>query len=398
VGELETRAAGALRALLEQVPAIELGEVAVEPMPDERRVDILAHVKVSGRRHVLVCELKPNGQPRYVRMAVLQLRDYLAHLGSDAIPIVIAPYLSPEAQALCREKEVGFLDLEGNARLVFGGVFVERLVSSKPAAERRALKSLFKPKSAQVLRVTLRNPDRAWRVVELAKAAGVSLGHVSNVRAALLDREWAEVAGEGMCLSEPDALLDAWRDAYEPHAGRRMAFSSPLRRSAFHKAARRVLPALPKNAQAAFASFSAAHWLMRYDRADDTEYFYAVDEALEHLKAALQLSSPVKGENVVVTVPKDDGLFRDLVEPEPGAVCTSPAQTYLDLASAGELGREVASHLRYQLLTWRKQPSSSNDLLRGEVPSPHPVSTDARRRHAVKPLPKPTRRTRRSRE
>jgi hypothetical protein len=30
----------------------------------------------------------------------MQLRDHIAHLGEGAIPLLMAPYLSPEAQAL----------------------------------------------------------------------------------------------------------------------------------------------------------------------------------------------------------------------------------------------------------------------------------------------------------
>ena len=40
----------------------------------------------------------------------------------------------------------------------------------------------------------------------------------------------------------------------------------------------------------------------------------------------------LKGENVVVTLPNDLELLADTVEPAPGAVCTSPIQTYLDLS------------------------------------------------------------------
>ena len=105
-----------------------------------------------------------------------------------------------------QREQCGFLDLVGNARLAFDNVFIERRVSGRPPADRRELKSLFKPKSAQVLRVLLRDPRRAWRVTELAEPAGVSLGHVSNVRAGLLDREWAQVSEGGLFLSEPDAL------------------------------------------------------------------------------------------------------------------------------------------------------------------------------------------------
>ena len=350
---LEDRAAEALRLLLQQVPVIKLVDIEQESLGPDRGVDIVAHIEVSGRRHALVCEVKANGQPRHVRMALLQLRNYVAHHAQDATAVFIAPYLSPEAQALCGEQAVGFLDLEGNARLLFDTVFIERQVASRPVVERRELRSLFKPKSAQVLRVMLRKPSRAWRVTELAEMADVSLGHVSNVRAGLLDREWAQVSDDGLFLSEPEALLDAWRDAYEPPPGKRMTFYTTLHGSAFEEVARQVLNSDRKTGQAAFASFSAAHWLAPYGRTG-TQYFYADDAGLERLHTVLKLSSVSKGENVVVTLLKDPGLFRDTVEPAPSAICTSPVQTYLDLAAAGERGREAADHLRREKLTWPK--------------------------------------------
>jgi len=85
-----------------------------------RNIAIVAHVEVSGRLHTLVCEVKSSGQPRHVRLALLQLRDFVASQAKEAAPIFSAPYLSPEAQAMCREQEVGYLDLEGYARLIFG--------------------------------------------------------------------------------------------------------------------------------------------------------------------------------------------------------------------------------------------------------------------------------------
>jgi hypothetical protein len=349
---LEGDAAQALRGLLEQVPVLKVVGIEQEYAgSDHRKVDIVAHVDVSGQRHLLVCEVKSSGQPRHVRMAVLQLRNYLVHHEQQATPVLIAPYLSPEAQALCREESVGYLDLEGNARLQFDSVFIERTVASKPAAERREFKSLFKPKSARVLRVMLVDPGKAWRVTELAQSAEVSLGHVSNVRTGLLDREWAKVSDDGLFLSDPDALLEAWREAYEPPAGKRMSFYTTLHGGAFEEAARRVLGSASSTRHAAFASFSAAHWLAPFARTG-TQYLYADEACVDSLRAGLRLTSASKGENVVVTVLKDPGLLQDTVEPAPGAVCTSPLQTYLDLSVAGERGREAADHLRREKLTW----------------------------------------------
>jgi hypothetical protein len=346
-------AAGALRLLLAQVPAIQLLDIEHETLTPDHGIDIVAHIEVYGRRQELVCEVKSSGQPRHVRLALLQLREYVAHQAKDAVPVFIAPYLSPAAQALCRKQEVGYLDLEGNARLAFGSVFIERQVASKPVAERRELRSLFKPKSAQVLRVMLRDPQRAWRVTELSKSANVSLGHVSNVRVGLLDREWARVSEKGLYLSEPDALLDEWRDAYEPPVGQRMSFYTTLHGSSFEEAARQAMSSDPETGLVALASFSAAHWLAPYGRTG-TQYFYADGAGLEQLKSSLKLSSTSKGENVRVTLLKDLGVFHDMVESAPGVTCTSPVQTYLDLAAAGERGREAADHLRQERLKWQQ--------------------------------------------
>ena len=74
-------------------------------------------------------------------------------------------------------------------------------------AESRALRSTFNPKAAAILRVMLRDPGRAWRVTDLAEKANASLGHVSNVRKALLEREWIEKQANGVVLIQPDALL-----------------------------------------------------------------------------------------------------------------------------------------------------------------------------------------------
>ena len=352
---VQRRAAGELRQLLEQVPVIDVLDIEHQMQKSDHGIDLLARVKVSGRQHALVCGVGASGQPRHVRVALLQLRDYVANQAKDATPIFIAPYLSPEAQALCREQGVGYLDMEGNARVSFGSVFIERQVASKPAVERRELRSLFKPKSAQVLRVLLRDPQRAWRVTELAQAADVSLGHVSNVRVGLVDREWAQVSTAGLYLSEPGVLLDEWRGAYEPPAGERLSFYTTLHGSAFEEAARQALGSQRETATglAAFASFSAAQWLAPYGRTG-MQYFYADEAGLERLRDALKLSSTAKGENVVVDLLTTDlGVFRDAIEPAPGMICTSPVQTYLDLACAGERGQEAAAHLRQERLAWQ---------------------------------------------
>jgi Transcriptional regulator, AbiEi antitoxin, Type IV TA system len=349
----ERNAAYALESILKGIPIVTLESVEVEPRVGRHEIDVLVRLTAARQSHVLVCEAKYSGQPRYVRQGLLHLRNYLERSNQPATPVLIAPYLSPEARTICQENKVGYLDLQGNVRLEFDGVFIERIVADKPAPDRRELKSLFRPKSALVLKTLLRDPERRWRVEELARSAGVSLGHASNVRSGLLAREWAEVSELGLFLSKPNELLDAWRDAYEPPLGERMGFYTVMHGKSFDDAARASLGAHEISGRAIFASFSAAQWMAPYGRTG-MQYFYADEAGLERLKHALHLSVSSKGENVVVTLPKDRGLLEDTVEPAPGAFCTGPLQTYLDLSTAGERGREAAEHLRREQLTWPK--------------------------------------------
>jgi len=351
--EAEARAGEALRALLDRVPILRVESIAAETSAYQWEPDLIARLMVDGSPHRLICEFKSNGQPRYARSALLELRNYVAHLAPQATPVFIAPYLSPAVRHMCVEAGVSYLDFEGNARISFAGVFIERDVADTPPTQQRELKSLFRPKSAQVLRTMLRECGRAWRVTELSELSGVSLGHVSNVRSGLLDREWATASEGGLLLSDPDAILDAWRASYTASQGERLRFYTPLHGSALEAAARGALRADNSPKRAAFASFSAAHWLAPYARTG-AHYFLADDEGLSKLQAALQLTPSSKGENVTVTIPKDLGLLADTVEPAPGAVCTSPVQTYLDLSLAGERGVEAADHLRRELLSWPK--------------------------------------------
>jgi hypothetical protein len=104
---------------------------------------------------------------------------------------------------------------------------------------------------------------------------------------------------------------------------------------------------------AALASFSAAQWLAPYGRSG-RELFYTDEAGLKRLQSALGLSETSTGANVTITVVDDLGVFMDTVQPAAGIICTSPVQTYLDLAASGERGREAADYLRNKMLVWQK--------------------------------------------
>ena len=348
---IERRAAEALKAFLGTIPQLSIAHITVvgEPGESDRGVDIVAETEFVGRPMRLVIEVKSNGQPRMALQVAHQLKRYLDLSGQEGVPMFMAPYLSEQSQAACREEGIAYLDFEGNARIAFDSVFIDRQVEGKPDPERRALRSLFKPKSTRILRVLLNDPERAWRVTDLAEEAKVSLGLVSTIGSALRERNWADQSEQGLHLIDPSGLLDEWARNYEQPKGEEVRLYTHLHGKAL---AERLRELATYEGRVALASFSAADWYAPFVR-QSTSYFYADEKGLGALQTLLSLSSPAKGANIVVRVPDEDGVLDDARPVAPGVVATSPVQTYLDLMGGGERGVEGAIYLKEQLLRWQ---------------------------------------------
>ena len=362
VKELETRAVDAVRDLLGDVPSVEVESVEYErKVGGAYGVDGLIGLSYPGGSCALVIEVRSNGAPRFVRSGVYLLESCVARLrqsgeangGRRLIPMLVSPYLSPESRAICTDHDVAYLDLVGNARLAFDTVYIERTVADKPRSETRALRSIFTPKAAAILRVLLRDPNRAWRVADLAAQANASYGHVSNVRKALLEREWLEVRDDGAVLIQPHALLQMWRDNYRHPAGQSITGYTHLHGRQLDERLRGKLNPNPERPRAIYSLHCAAQWLAPFTRSG-TQTFYADEPGAEVLKEELKLAPAAMGPNVVLHVPTDESLFADAREPAPNVFCTSPIVTYLDLWNGSDRDREAAEHLAGEFLPWLK--------------------------------------------
>jgi hypothetical protein len=343
---LEQLAVERLQNVLGEIPFLRPGKPLRQQSASTHEADITLPIEVRGQTWTLVCEVKKMGQPRFVREGAFQLRKYLQALSSHhAYGLFIAPYLSEESISLLRDESLGYLDFAGNCFLSFDGVFVERSGSPRAPERRRELREIFAPKASRVLRVLFTDPNRSWRVTELAEHAEVSLGQVSNVRRALVDREWAITDSQGLRLRTPGTILDTWRSAYAPRLAEESEYYTLLHGKELNSAIAGAFAVLPEAARLMLASFSAAQWLAPFARTAGT-YFYADKAGMKVISEHLKLERASRGTNVTVAVPQDDAVFMDSYEPTPGLRCTGPLQTYLDLSRAGDRGREAADHLR----------------------------------------------------
>jgi hypothetical protein len=151
--ELVTRAAAALTAALAEISTVKVKEIRHEATKAGRDSSLMVHVDVFGRRHILACEIQSDGQPQNLIPALEELCARASQRGEDAMPIVIAPYLSPEAQTLCKESHMSFVDLEGNARLALGEVFIVKRTLPHRSQHRTASTAAWHPAKREKLTV-----------------------------------------------------------------------------------------------------------------------------------------------------------------------------------------------------------------------------------------------------
>lgn len=310
------------------------------PLANGMVADLLVPIKVLGRSRTLVVEAKSSGQPLRTREAVDQLKRMIAGSGlSGAYPVFVAPFISEGSAGICREYDIGYLDLVGNCRFAFDNVYLERVSPDNKYKEQRGQASLFTPKSSRIIRLML-GATRAWRVQQLAGEAEVSIGLVSRVKQQLQEREWLESTKDGIKLSDPEQVLKAWAQAYS-YKKNEVGEYYTMAGSDDSEAA--VAKWCKENGvRYALTGFSGARLSaprVRYNRS--TIY---VDSKMEDLANDTGLKPVETGGNVLLLRPYDEGVFqgsRILYETR----VVSSAQLYLDLRSMPGRGEEAAEEV-----------------------------------------------------
>ena len=347
-GDLEPQIQAALRGLAARVPFLNLASLKHDvKLGDGRigRADWLAELAIGDQSWTVVAEGKKNGQPREVRAAVLQLKHYLSLLppGKPSYGLVLAPFISQESARICTDAGVGYADFVGNARLTFDRIFIETRTEETPPVVKREARSVFSPKAARVLRVLLQGPLRAWKVQDLAAAAGVSLGHVSAVRQQLLAREWAAEEEQGLRITKPDALLDEWvaEDRWNKRTETR---EYSLLEQDPDRLADKLVEVLGGKRHA-FTQWYGAFQRRPYTIPVVTTVYVEDFPDEDAFKDKLQARRVDAMGRLRIVKPKDEGVFQCLQEIR-GRQVVCDVQLYLDVIRAGLRGEEAASELR----------------------------------------------------
>src|SRR5499427_8126034 len=191
--------------------------------------DLVSRFQLAGQEHTIVVEVSSLGQPRQIRASVTRLNEIRREL-PGAHPVAAAVYIGPQSARILKNNGLGYVDLSGNCHLAFGNVLIEKEGKRNVRPSTRPLRSLFAPRATRVVRVLLIEPTRTWRLEELGKAAGVSLGRSYNVVKRLEELAWAERdTDQRIHLSKPADLLEAWCESYTYRANEIASYFVPER-------------------------------------------------------------------------------------------------------------------------------------------------------------------------
>ncbi len=336
--KLEKELKQTVELILQEIPFLKINK-KIKSLKGNIRPDLVMQVNDGNRSTYLIIEAKSSGEPRYIRPAILQLKEYLAQY-KNSYGIITAPYISSDTDDLCKKNKVGFIDLAGNCFINFGKVYIEKNNYPNPNIEKRTIRSIFSQKATRILRVMLNNPKKSWQVQELAKEAYVSIGLAFKVKDRLLDLEYAKEEKKLISLIQPQKLLNKWADNYSFRNNQLYdCFSIKVIREIEKELS---LYCQKKNITYALALFSGASIVAPFSRY--TRGFAYINYNIKEIMNALDLKDVNSGANFTLMQPYDEGVFYNLQKTGIFSV-TSNIQLYLDLTSFKGRGEEAAKFL-----------------------------------------------------
>ncbi|WP_423919903.1 helix-turn-helix domain-containing protein [Candidatus Poriferisodalis sp.] len=153
---------------------------------------------------------------------------HIAHQARQlSIPtVVIAREMTDRAREILGTEDIGSIDGLGNIRLNLPGLIMR--ITGEPRPKRAPPPTRLSGKSSLVVQAMLLEAKRPWRVTDLAKRAGVSVGLAHRVLQRLDGEGVVEFDGAGPTktrrLANPAALLDLWAEEHRDRPLRRPAF------------------------------------------------------------------------------------------------------------------------------------------------------------------------------
>ncbi len=352
-----------LKSILANVDWLEGRSLESNARTDDPRWDIVIDLPLPGGDSAVLCveckkDLRPSVFPSISGRTYPSEKSF-----AFTVRLLAMPWISPRMAELCREAGWGWFDLAGNCFIDIPSVLHVERTGNKPVHERRKARATLESNEAgRIVRLLLMPEEAAtvWtqRKIQRESQPGVSLGLVNKVVRALVENSYLSTEGNsGLVLKDPEKLLYAWRDEYRFDRHERRGYFTLLTGNRLREALADLGGS--SKGKAVYAAFSAADFQAPSVRQAKTWLF--LSPALEdELRLRLDAKPVDSGENLVLLLPSDEGVFSRYDEGSVKALglpCTNPVQTYVDLCHCGGRGAEAAEAVLNQRLkpAWRRQ-------------------------------------------
>lgn len=358
---LERALAQRLDKLLAGIGDLEEIGVTRNPAEFDKAFDLLATFKArSGARIELWVDIKTAPRPSQFPYVAIEREFESKSLKRVRAKVFAAPHISPRMTELCESHGWSWFDLAGNCHIRIPGLIHIHHIGYPPVHPTPKPKANLGTREAgRVVRALLAPifAGRSWtqRSLQIACRPQVSLGLVNKLVKHLQGEGFLEEQdGSGFRVADPIHLLQAWRDAYRFDQHERLGFFTLLQGSKLHD----TLAWLGHDFEdhIAYAALSAADIQAPHVRQPKT-WLYVSGHLVEEFPAKLGVKPVDSGENLVVLVPSDSGVFFTPEMPVAGdrLPCTNEVQTYVDLWHCGGRGQEAAEALLEQRIKplWR---------------------------------------------
>ena len=330
-------------------------KIIIESTP-VRQWDVVAKFDYQGLCFDIIVEVVATNSLPVFQNKINKLKSPAAE--EFAAPVLAAPYLSPERQALCRDSGIFFVDLSGNVYIAYRSFYIERVGFPNKYPEKRQRRGPFSDKASLILRELLKNSNRQWGIRELAQKLALDPGYVSRMAKSLEESGYVARSNRKLNIRSPKEILEDWVRVYDlkknelnPFFIQASSVNSILQHLRKLKIARKMKYALSVQAG---ASLVAPHAVYK-----EVHLYVENRQGIQHFIKELDLRSAPQGANLVLMLPYyKHSVFYDFREIN-GLRVVSDIQLYLDLYSYPVRGREQAAYLFDMRL--KKQLSVNDD-------------------------------------
>ena len=278
--------------------------------------------------------ISADGYPKQIKEAILGMV-------SDMYCVILAPYITEQTAEICKNADVGFLDMAGNCYIAYESLYVEIKGNKNENKPGRGMKSIYERSSvvsSVILRTLLENPRRKWKLKELAQAVGCSIGQVSKVKDFLVRQTYVDQGSEGISVINPKAIMNDWAKVYSDSTEERIQCYSLAGITDIEARISKMKEDM--GIDCLLTGFSGG---VRYQPVVRYQKVHALIDAvdLENAINFLGLKKVDSGANVIFIVKYDScvGLNSRMIK---NCLVASPVQVFLDCMSLKGRGEEIA--------------------------------------------------------